>query len=138
MVRVMAKILTPNQVVDAFAKAGKTTTLNTLRRWRRTNIGPPWTMHGGKPVYRSDMIFPGDLPVQGYVDRFPAPKTEVIDATNMSEPEKRLLEALLSKLPVQALEEGDDLFVVVDSDELDMSDPAALKALGTLAKLARG
>lgn len=131
----MGKTLTPKQ---AAAELGKTT--ETLRRWRREgNVhAPPWTYEGGRPRYRSDLLHAGSYAVGGYVERFPAPKTEVIDATDMSEPEKRLLEALLSKLPVQALEDGDDLFVVVDSDELDTSDPAALKALGTLAKMARG
>lgn len=133
----MAKILTPNQVVDAFAKAGKTTTLNTLRRWRRANTGPPWTMHGGKPVYRSDMIFPGDLPVRGYVELFPdlAGGEEVV---SMSEADSQAIQAVLSRNPRMKLEASDDLFVVIATDEVDTSDPVTRKVLGTLAKMARG
>lgn len=128
----MAKTLAPK---EAAALIGRTE--ETLRQWRRANTGPPYVMEGGKPRYRSDLVQTGATALRGLQAAFPPPKTEIIDASDMSEPEKRLLEALLSKLPVQALEEGDDLFVVVDSNELDMSDPAALKALGTLAKMVR-
>ncbi len=64
----MAKTLTPEQ---AAAVVGKT--VETLRRWRRANIGPPFVMEGGKPRYRSDLLEAGSYETRGEQATFPTP-----------------------------------------------------------------
>lgn len=136
----MAKTLRP---IDAARELGVTE--ETLRRWRRDGIGPPWTKEGKRPRYRSDLLHAGSYAVQGYVETFPLPMSGVVsapqtggtavrDISDLSEAEKAALRAILEKAPVLPLEAGDDLEIHVDGVELD---PAMMKALGQLGLLVR-
>lgn len=127
------KKLAPKEAAPLIGK-----TEETLRVWRRKNIGPPYVMEGGRPVYRSDLIEAGTYTVQGLQKQFPTGKNEVIDASRLSDAEQKVLEGLLSKCPpAQTLDECDDLVIAVGSDEIDVSDPVTQRVLSDLAKLAR-
>lgn len=112
----MVEILPPKEVAHRLR-----VTEETLRRWRRANIGPPYVMQGGKPRYRSDLIHAGDYEAEGLQDKFPAPKVQVLDASGLNEAEQQVLDGLLAKCPTAEWEQGSSLVIISTREGLDLT-----------------
>lgn len=127
----MGKILTPDQAAAEL----RMTNVETLRRWRRANIGPPFVIHGNKPKYRSDLLQPGTYAVCGRVDKFASAKIEVMDGANWTPAEAAMFDQILEKAPVMEWEVGDSLVLVSTMEDADLNNPLLKYVLNDMAMM---